>query len=227
MKCRWICFWILLSCSLLGAAERETWLVHYTAEGNGFVTGVNLINGDFSADYQVTLEPFAIDGTMLEGASFTVAVPRGKRVQLTREDLNWVGQPVSHVRILGDDQVRVHAVYRAEDEAAMSAAVAGVTQAVNSVRFTPSENNAYFDGLVLTNTLADVPIEVDLSAHDDRETLWSPSASPSTREPNGSVRSLPFLKNWTSRKATWKPVPPAPSWPWVCGVPPAPWICLY
>ena len=112
MKYRWICLWISMSCSLLHSADRETWFgFTIRPKETGFVTGVNLINGDFSADYQVTLEPFAIDGTMLAAAATTVAVPRGKRVQLTREDLNWVGQPVSHVRVIGDDQVRVHAYF--------------------------------------------------------------------------------------------------------------------
>jgi len=156
----------LISILSVHAAEREVWLVHYTAENNGFLTDLDLINSDFSSDHEVLVTPFSADGTALTDVALTVTIAAGSRMRLARADLGWQGQPVSHVRLSGEEAVRLSGVYRAATEDAMSASVTGVAQPTTFLRFTLSDNPAYFDGLVLVNPDAQQAVAADLSAHD-------------------------------------------------------------
>lgn len=152
--------------SLLFAAEKETWLIHYTAEGGGFLTTVDLINSDFSQNHGVTLEAFAADGSLLGDISATLDLEPGARLRLDREALGWAGWPVAHVRARAEEAVRVGALYRADAAGAMSASVAGSGEAMTSARFAPVDATGFFDGLVLVNPSGEAILNVDISAHD-------------------------------------------------------------
>ena len=129
----------------------DRWLPHYTLDGGSFATEINLINTDFEAGHEVRLVPFGSDGTQLTSLIRTTETAPGQRLALSRGELEWTGQPVSHVRVEADEAVRVSGTFRANLEGAMPADVTAETQTAAVIRFVPVGGDGWFDGVVATN----------------------------------------------------------------------------
>ncbi len=150
-----------------GAAKMEgedVWLAHYTREGGGFQTAINLVNPSFGETREATLTPYAADGTPLDGLARIVAAPPGHRVALTRADLGWQDMPVSHVRVAAPG-LGVTAAYAHQAEGAMTAEVPLDAVVAADARFAPVVGASWFDGFVVVNP-GDQPARFVATAHD-------------------------------------------------------------
>ncbi len=156
------CFLILWAAP---ASAVDRWIVHYTADGGGFATDLHLVSSDFGATHEVRLAPFARDGTRLESLERVLEVGPGHRLTASREDLEWQGQPVSHVKVEGPDAIRVSSVYRNLAAGSMPAPAQAKTELAATARFVPFDSPSWFDGLVAVNPDGE-PGQVIISAHD-------------------------------------------------------------
>lgn len=163
MKKLLIIFSILTT--VLYAQEREVVISHYTAESGGFETLLEVVNTDFQQVASLSITAFAADGSLIDADPATREIAPGARVSFNREDLAWTGKAVSHLVINTDPQLRVSARYRAAAEGAMPADVPAAQNGASYLRFNPVSGDAWFDGLVLTNT-GEQTISVDASQHD-------------------------------------------------------------
>lgn len=150
---------------LVVSAQDARMLVHYTSQDGGFETVLSLWNSDFSADQTGLLRPFAIDGTPLTQVAREVRIPAGAKWLLSRADLGWDDQPVSHVVIEAPASLRATARYRALQPGAMPADVVIENRAVSVMRFSPVADAAWFDGIAAVNP-NDAAVTVHIAAHD-------------------------------------------------------------
>lgn len=155
----------LFGVSTVFAAQEEVWLSHYTREGGGFFTSIDLVNTDFSSSHEVVLTPYSEAGTVLAESSKTVTIAAGHRLKLNRADLDWVGKSVSHLHVSKPEQVRASAGYRAELANAMVAQIPLRADLTLTARLLPEVNPIWFDGLVAVNP-GPLVASLVLSAHD-------------------------------------------------------------
>jgi len=139
----------------------ERWLAHITSETGGFDTDIMFHNtGDSRQD--VTVQPYAIDGTAL--AAQTVTLPAGATRRFLKTEL--LTGDASHASVTGAATSLVTVGYRARVENASTAAVHETTPIADSFSVYPGEWNVLYDGVALVNT-GDGPAEITVEQVDE------------------------------------------------------------